>query len=428
MKRILTFVLFSLTLISGYTQALDLPAGYVGRVLNNAANQWQHFSFTYTPSVSGSQYVMFAFRQDPAYWYFDNASVKAAGSNTNLITNGNMTTGGSLQVQTSNYGTMYINAPTAWGVSYQSGVYPSAAGTWYNGQWVDGAVGSYDGIYQGITMIAGTTYVIEFDVMGNHTATTTTTGWQLAVYAGSCANTSLDASSCTLTQNSGFQTVAAPVSTYTTGCGNNCPPPPAPPAPTYCCGGSDASFNIPANRATLINTFVNRTTQDSKINIEQIGSYNETKVVQSGTKNNYVNYYTSGNNNTANISQSATSSNQTNYIDARVTGSSNQTIISQQSTGGSKSAFVTVADNNNIINSTQTGSGSHYLDVNLSGGNKTVTTLQEGSANHMTSISLTGLPVSINTIQSGSTQQYYSINFNCATAGGCAAISVTQGR
>jgi hypothetical protein len=205
-------------------------------------------------------------------------------------------------------------------------------------------------------------------------------------------------------------------------------PPPAPPAPTYCCGGSDSSFTIPVNRVTLINTFVNRTTQDSKINIEQIGSYNETKVVQSGTKNNYVNYYTSGNNNTADISQSATSSNQTNYIDARVTGSSNQTSIIQQSTGGSKSVFVTVADNNNIINATQTGTGSHYLDVNLSGGNKSVTTLQEGSANHMTSITLSGLPVSINTIQSGSTQQYYSINFNCATVGGCAAISVTQGK
>jgi hypothetical protein len=425
MKR---FLLFILLLISTQSFALDLPAGYVGRVLNNTANTWQHFSFNYTPTVSGSQYVMFAFRQDPAYWYFDNASVKAVGSNTNLITNGNMATGGSLQVQTSNYGTQYINAPTAWGVSYQSGVYPAAAGYWNGSQWVDGAVGSYDGIYQGVTMTAGTTYVIEFDVMGNHTATTTTTGWQLAVYAGACANTSLDPTSCSLTQQSGFQTVASPSQTYTTGCGNNCPPPPAPPAPTYCCGGSDTSFNIPADRATLISNFNNRTTQDSKINIEQIGSYNTTKVTQTGTKNNYVNYYTSGNSNTTEINQSSTASNQTNYIDARVTGSSNQMLLSQQSTGGSKSMFVTVADSNNTVNSTQTGTGSHYLDVNLSGGNKSVTTLQEGSGNHLTSITLTGLPVSINTIQSGNTQQYYSINFNCATSGGCAPITVIQGR
>jgi hypothetical protein len=204
--------------------------------------------------------------------------------------------------------------------------------------------------------------------------------------------------------------------------------PPAPPAPTYCCGGSDAVFSVPTPKAALIQNFNNRITQDSKVNIEQIGSYNTTTVQQTGTKNSYVNYYTSGNSNTTEISQSATSLSQTNYVDLKVTGSYNQTTISQQNSGGSKTSFVTVNDNNNILNLTQTGSGSHYLDISLSGGNKSVTTLQEGSANHMASITLSGNPVSINTIQSGTTQQYYSINFNCATSGGCSPITVTQGK
>jgi hypothetical protein len=205
-------------------------------------------------------------------------------------------------------------------------------------------------------------------------------------------------------------------------------PPPAPPGPTYCCGASDTSFSVPAPKSSLIQNFNNRTSQDSKVNIEQIGSYNTTTVQQTGTKNSYVNYYTSGNSNTTEISQSATSMSQTNYVDLKVTGSYNQTTISQQNSGGSKTAFVTVNDNNNILNLTQTGTGNHYLDVNVSGGSKSVTTLQQGSGNHMTSITLTGLPVSINTIQSGSTQQFYSINYNCATAGGCAPITVTQGQ
>lgn len=212
--------------------------------------------------------------------------------------------------------------------------------------------------------------------------------------------------------------------------GSTAPPAPAPPppAPTFCCGGSDSSFSVPAPKAALIENFNNRTTQDSKVNIEQIGSYNTTTVNQTGTKNNYVNYQTTGNNNTTNISQSATAASQSNYVDMQVTGSYNQTAISQQNSGGSKSIFVNVSDNNNTLNLTQTGTGSHFLDVSLSGGNKSVTTLQEGSGSHRTSITLTGLPVSINTIQSGSTQQFYSINYNCATAGGCAAITVTQGQ
>jgi hypothetical protein len=66
--------------------------------------------------------------------------------------------------------------------------------------------------------------------------------------------------------------------------------------------------------------------------------------------------------------------------------------------------------------------------VNLSGGNKNVDILQQGSAGHMARIGLTGMPTELSLTQSGGTQNFYSINFNCTTAGGCAKITVTQGQ
>ena len=118
---------------------------------------------------------------------------------------------------------MYIQAPSDWGVWYQNGTYPGAAGTWSSGQWYDGAVGSYDGIYQGINVTAGVTYTISFDVNGDHTATTSTTGWQLGVYAGTCGNVSLAPTECSLPSSSGFTQIATPSQTYTAGCTSNCP-------------------------------------------------------------------------------------------------------------------------------------------------------------------------------------------------------------
>lgn len=217
-------------LLGNVAYAQTLPSGWLGRVENNTANVWATYSFTFTPSVSGSQYVMFAFRQDPAYWYFDNARLTVQGQTTNLLTNANFATGGSLSVNTANYGTLNINAPTAWGVGYQSGIYPAAAGTWYGGQWVDGAVGSFDSIYQAVTLTAGTTYVITFDAMSNNVVDNNAV--QLGVYAGQCSSLSLAPANCALPSTSGFETVAQPAATYTTGCTTDCPPPPTAPTVT----------------------------------------------------------------------------------------------------------------------------------------------------------------------------------------------------
>jgi hypothetical protein len=204
--------------------------------------------------------------------------------------------------------------------------------------------------------------------------------------------------------------------------------PPPPPPPQFCCGGSDSSFTKdPANVSKVIN-FDNRITSDSKVFIEQIGNQNEIFVHQTGTKNNYTKYIGNGSFNDVVVQQSSTTSLATNYTDLVVTGNNNSVSITQQSTGGSKGTFVNVSDSNNTLVLQQKDSGSHYAEVNLSGGNKNVDILQQGSAAHMAKIGLSGLPTELSLTQSGSVQNFYSINFNCATAGGCPKITVTQGQ
>lgn len=197
---------------------------------------------------------------------------------------------------------------------------------------------------------------------------------------------------------------------------------------SLCCGASDTTFNADANNVAKVATFVSRTSADSKVHIDQIGNFNTITVEQSGTRNNYMKYAGNGDSNTVTTTQSGTASTQTNYIDLGITGNSNTVTLTQTSTGGGKGIFATVANHTNVLAVQQKDSGSHYAEINLSGGSKTVDLLQQGSAAHMAKITLSGQPVGLNLSQSGATQQFYSINYNCATAGGCAAISVTQGQ
>ena len=204
--------------------------------------------------------------------------------------------------------------------------------------------------------------------------------------------------------------------------------PPPPPPPQFCCGGSSASFTKDPANVSKVLTFDVRPTADSKVFIQQIGNQNEILVQQTGTKNNYAKYVGNGSFNDVSIVQSSTTASATNYTDLGVTGNNNSVTITQQSTGGSKGAFVSIANSNNTVLLNQKDSGNHYAEVNLSGGNKNVDILQQGSAGHMARIGLTGMPTELSLTQSGGTQNFYSINFNCTTAGGCAKITVTQGQ
>ena len=197
-------------------------------------------------------------------------------------------------------------------------------------------------------------------------------------------------------------------------------------APSLCCGGSAAQFNADQTNVNKITGFVNRTTNNSAVYIEQIGNNNEIVVDQSGTKNNSATYIGNGSSNTVNITQTGNNSTIANYTELRVTGNNNTVDLTQTSTGGGKGTFVNITDNNNSVTVLQKDSGSDYLNLNLSGGNKTVDITQQGSANHMADITLSGTGArSLTLTQQGSTQQFYSINSSCASS--CQAITVIQG-
>ena len=204
-----------------------------------SANTWQNYTYTFSPSTTGANYVGFAFRQDPAYWTLGNVLLNTGGG-SNLVTNGNFATGGAIPGQNG------LQAPQYWGVWYQNGTTPAAAGTWqapgqnwqnvvYNGgqgvntstagSWIDGAVGSFDGIYQGVSLTSGITYSLSFSVYGNNTVNS---GVQIGVYAGACADVTIAAANCSMRAGSGFTTLATPA--VGSNAGNTNPPPP--PAPT----------------------------------------------------------------------------------------------------------------------------------------------------------------------------------------------------
>ena len=204
--------------------------------------------------------------------------------------------------------------------------------------------------------------------------------------------------------------------------------PAAPPVvPGLCCGGSAAQFNANSTNTAKVMNFVARPTNDSQVNITQIGNQNTVTVTQTGTKNNKTSYAGNGSNNQISVTQSGTGQTQTNYVDLTVTGNQNYVSVTQNSTGGTKGTFANVQNDNNRLTVQQSDDGNHYANVSLSGGNKSVDITQSGPAGHMADISLSGQAASVSLTQTGSTQQFYSIQFNCGTAGGCAPIQVRQG-
>ena len=229
MKKFLKGLLavFALSVGISTAQAQSLPAGSIGTVQNNTANAFSNYSFNFTATSTGSEYIGFAFRQDPAYWTFGNVGLTTGGG-SNILVNGNLANGGPVQVST-NQGVQTIQAPANWGVWYQSGTYPAAAGTWSSGQWYDGAVGSFDGIYQGFTATQGTTYTITFRAMSNNVVDNNAI--QLGVYAGACTNLTLAASAC-VPNTASFAPIATPSQTVNAGNPSAPPVPVVPSAPT----------------------------------------------------------------------------------------------------------------------------------------------------------------------------------------------------
>lgn len=189
---------------------LDMNNGSAGNSASNVAGQFQTYTVDFTATSAGNNYVLFAFRQDPAYWTFGNVYLYAAGdTTTNLFTNPLFLQGGEVQGAG-------VQAPANWGVVYQTGTVPRAAGTWYSGpnadlggggSWYDGAVGSFDGIYQGVSLLAGTTYTIGFTAMSDDA--TNSNDIRMGVFAGECVSLTGPVAECT-PNNPDFTVLATP--------------------------------------------------------------------------------------------------------------------------------------------------------------------------------------------------------------------------
>lgn len=199
--------------------------------------------------------------------------------------------------------------------------------------------------------------------------------------------------------------------------------------PVLCCNGSNATFSANLTITANVQSFINRASTDSNVYIEQIGSANTITINQTGTKNNYANYNGNGSNNVINIDQSSSNAAATNYTSLNVIGNNNSAAISQQNSGlGNKVVAANIIGNNSSLITTQSGTGNQYIETSLNDNSKHVDISQSGAGNHMANVTLSGLPVDLSLSQIGATQQSYSINFNCATTGGCAKITVQQGQ
>ena len=425
----------------------NLPGGYIGRVLNNNPGQWQPYSFTFTAATTGSNYFMLAFRQDPAYWSVDNVKVTASGTTTNLLTNGDMSIGGGVSV---NNGQQYIQAPTAWGVAYQNGTYPSAAGWWTGGMWYDGAVGSYDAIYQAVRLTAGLTYTITFDVNGDNMATTTTAQWQIGVYAGACGNVGLAPTECTLPSGAGFTQIATPGDTYTAGCTTDCPTnPDAGPTVTGTSTSNSVSTSNSIGNATTVNnqyawngetyavtgtstpttttvtttpvttttwsdgttttsygtpTTTNTTTWDYTVNRQFLGPPLSPNI--SNNKNSvYITQVNAGASNNVTTDQSGHG----NYENVNLGGSNNTVRLGQGYT----------FNNVGIATESDTASNYNLIGLTVSGNSNTMVSTQVGAFNNAIP-SVTGNSNSIILTQTGNSNQVYSTitgNSNLVTVG-----------
>jgi hypothetical protein len=485
-------------------QAQNLPSGYIGTVNQTATGIYQQFSYSYTAPTTGVDYIGLAFRQDPGYWSVGSFKLTAQGSTTNLLNNPNLQYGGNV----SQYG---LQAPADWGVWYQSSAgAPPAAGMWYgpgsgwmgsttaglgvntgtSGSWIDGAVGSYDGIYQGFNATAGTTY--NFSFYSDGTNSYSNPSIMIGVYAGACAAGS-NIFNCTPVTTSGFTAAATPQATQGTG-GAPTPPPDTgggSTAPTY-------SSSITTSESALMaldQSYVNAITSNS-IYIDQVGN-NDRVTINQNTKYNAITGYTQnavlirgGNNNitmrqgdpnntasthnlmqvdvlggggnTLNLNQGTdTNGNGTgtdaghHYLGLQINGSSNSVTTQQQTTNLTVGNYtqIAISGNANNVGVYQTGSAPQQSFNVVNGSSNTLSVTQQGTSTHFSDVTLTGNSNSATISQSNTgatgsnaativlnnsggptslnlTQtggQVYSINQTCTSSAGCGTITVRQG-
>ena len=145
-----------------------------------------------------------------------------------------------------------------------------------------------------------------------------------------------------------------------------------------------------------------------------------------GTNGHYQSVEVTGYQNTVTTQQTNTGGVGGQYMETTVNGNQNS-VVARQTDNGNKIMFSSITGNNNTVDAVQKGTGQHYLENKLTGNGNSVSALQEGSIANRATIDLTnnGGPASVILQQTGG--QNVSITTGCATAGGCAPVTVRQG-
>lgn len=168
---------------------------------------------------------------------------------------------------------------------------------------------------------------------------------------------------------------------------------------------------------------INVTGDSNTLDIRQARDTQGTGV---GTNNHYQNVEINGYQNTVITQQSNTGGVGGHYMETTINGNQNN-ITARQTDNGNKIMFTSISGSNNSVEAIQKGNAQHYLDTKITGNNNSVSALQEGATANKATLDLTnaGGPASVILQQNGG--QNVTITTTCATAGGCAPITVRQG-
>jgi hypothetical protein len=148
---------------------------------------------------NASEFVSFAFRETPAYFAFDNASVVLQGTSTNLLAN-SLFQGSSLGQNCDHNNS--LGCPPGWGawiepvdlsaigqIAVNGSTYGCNVGAFTSTNfWCDGSVQGYDAIYQDLAgLIVGDTYDISFELEDDSGGSmTSAASTSCTVAGGSC--------------------------------------------------------------------------------------------------------------------------------------------------------------------------------------------------------------------------------------------------
>jgi hypothetical protein len=162
---------------------------------------------------------------------------------------------------------------------------------------------------------------------------------------------------------------------------------------------------------------------NNAVNLNQARTTQGTAI---GTNGHYQTVDINGSNNTLITQQSNGGGVGGQYMETSINGNQNS-VTAKQTDNGNKIMFNSITGNNNTIDAVQKGTGQHYLENKLTGNGNSISAVQEGSTANRATLDLTnaGGPASVILQQNGG--QNVTVTTTCATAGGCAPITVRQG-